>query len=357
MNISYSAVQEWRKCQQAYHYRYVEHLYPKADDAAPTLGRVLHRYLELFYTLTWLANPDPDARHRAAFEMTQDEYGPEVNSMGNAAYAAGYTELAEELFGLIDRASGIADRYYRVRGRDDLTQHTALVAEREITYPLDTGIDTPTRIDLVTRDAAGQVWLWEHKTLRQIPPQTRRMKDLQTLLMAVLAEEALGLKVNGVIWNYLRTKPPTVPTVLKSGLLTTRSDLDSTWETYLREIDRLGQDPLMYDPVRERLAGRELDSYFVRIDLPMYQSERVLLRDFIATARTIKGIYESGAAFVPVRTVGNHCDWCAYSKLCEAVITGGDDADLADRLFTRQKRKEVAVGNSLSTGGDDDWDG
>lgn len=275
--------------------------------------------------------------------------------MGNAAYAAGLPELAATLFDLPDRAVAITQRYYHTRGHADAGQWEVVVVEEAVNHPLDAGINTPTRIDLITRDPQGHLWIWEHKSLSEVPPQTRRMKDLQTTLYAALAEEALGLKIYGVVWNYLRTKTPTVPETLKSGLLTQRKDLDTTWGTYLREIERLGQDPLMYDQVRQRLEYREETTYFVRHDQPLYQSEQVLLRDFVATARTITAVYQSGAAFVPVRTIDRHCDWCPMSKLCEAVITGGDDADLIDRLFTRRSTKEVFNGSRSHGPRDDDW--
>jgi len=338
-------VQAWRQCQQLYDYRYVQGLKPKADEAAPTLGRALHHYLEHYYNGLQMGEPPNDA-HRAAWEDMQTAYDREATSMGNAAYAAGMTELADSLFGVVDRAVNIANRYYHTRGKADAGAWEILHVERWLEYPLDKGIDTPTRIDLITRDGMGRNWLWEHKSLNEFPPQTRRMKDLQTTLYAALAEQALGLKIDGVVWNYLRTKTPTVPETLKSGLLSMRKDLDTTWGTYLVEIERLGQDPTMYDQVRQRLEGREETAFFVRHDQPLYQSEGVLLRDFVATARTIKAVYESGVAFVPVRTIERHCDWCPMNKLCEAVVTGGDDVDLIERLYTRRNGKEEPVGST-----------
>lgn len=355
MNISYSAVQAWRQCQQLYDYSYVQQLRPKAEEAAPTLGRALHRYLELYYGYLQAREPVAEA-HRAAYETMQHEYAREATAMGNAAYAAGLTGLAEELFGVTDRAVATAERYYHTRGKADATDWQVLHVERWLTTPLDKGIDTPTRLDLITADQRGRVWLWEHKTLKEVPPQTRRMKDLQTTLYAALAEQELGIKIEGVVWNYLRTKLPTVPEELKSGLLTKRKDLDTTWGTYLREIERLGQAPEMYDDVRQRLDGREETAFFVRIEQPLYQSERVLLRDFVATARTIKAVYESGAAFVPVRTIDRHCDWCSMNKLCEAVITGGDDADLIERLYTHRSGKEAQFGGNGPSPHEDNWE-
>lgn len=357
MKISYSAVQDWRRCQQSYAYRYIDNLESRLGQPAPELGRILHNYLQGFYLL-YPSHGSAEA-HTDALKNVRAEYTDEMTALGNTAYAVGEAGLAADLFGLVDKAVAIAERYYQARGADDIERHTPLMVEEPIEFPLDTGIVTPTRVDLVTRDSDGLVWLWEHKSLGQIPPQTRRMKDLQTTLMAALVHEAKGIEINGVVWNYLRTKPPTVPDVLKSGLLSMRKDLDSTWDTYLTEITRLGQDPIMYDEVRQRLEGRELTNYFVRIEQPLYQSENVLLRDFIASARTIKAVRESGVDFTPVRTVANHCDWCQWSKLCEAVITGGDDAELKTRLFKTRQRKEeayVSIGTPDGDGTGDGWD-
>ena len=340
MKISYSSVVDWRQCQQLFDYRYAQGLEPKLQFPAPTLGRILHRYLERYYTLG-RDLPASEAHEQAKY-MLSDEYEDEVAGLAFAARAADDNKLAEELACLLDRANRIIRRYYLVRGQVDLGVHKTVLAEQKIIYPLDDRIEIPCIVDLVTEDQQGKHWLWEHKTSSSIPPTTRRLKDLQTTLLAAIIEEALGIKVDGVIWNYLRTKEPTVPALLKSGEITRRSDLDSTWETYLGVIDENDLDWTDYADVKERLAGREESSFFPRHQMPIMQSEQVLLRDFEATARAMYAIYSSGVGFVPVRNVSGMCDWCSFSRLCEAAILGGDDEEIIDRLF---KRRETRIDN------------
>jgi len=352
LKISYSAVQDWRRCQQLYAYRYIDNLESVLPQPAMTLGTVLHNYLEGFYRL-YPTVGHADA-HANAVQHIEDEHGRELIALGNTAYAGGQAELAEELFGLVEKAQGIAERYYTTWGQHDADTQTPLLVEEPIEVPLTDTILTPTRVDLVTRDDDGLTWLWEHKSSGSIPPQTRRMKDLQTTLMAAIIHHQLGIKVDGVVWNYLRTKPPTVPDTLKSGLLTMRKDLDSTWPTYLSEIERLGQDPIMYDEVRQRLEGRELTNYFVRIAQPLYQREDILLRDFVTTAQEIEAS-RARSDFIPVRNVSINCDWCSFSKLCEAAIISGDESDLKTRLFKARKERPNGDSSTQSTPTGDDW--
>lgn len=351
MNISYSAVQDWRTCQQRYAYRYIEGLEAKVQDAAPTLGSILHDYLEHYYSAFFagIKHPKPIKAHTEAVAYIREEWAAKLKGLAFAAHAADADGVAAEFTGMLDKAERIVDRYWENRGRADSTEHTVLLCEQAVEFPLTTSIITPLRVDLVTQDSAGLVWLWEHKSGKEIPPPQRRLKDLQTVLYAAIVEEAYGIKPDGVIWNYLRTKEPTVPVVLKSGKekgqVTRKRDLDTTWEVYLAIIEEAGLDPLDYDDQRVRFENAEQTNFFPRHDLPLMQSEQVLLRDFVTSATQIKYAVEQGAGFIPVRNINYHCDWCPMRQLCQAVILGGDDTDLKARLFTKRQRREERDGN------------
>ena len=339
MNTSYSAISEWRLCQQRYWYTYIEGLEPIIADPAPTLGRLLHRYLERYYLL--LASETPLAAHSEALQLTADEFEPQLANLVAAATTAGQDEVATALSQVAGKAWRIIERYHRTRGASDASDHDVLLAEKRLVFPLTSSVTNVSVVDLVTQKRSdGSNWLWEHKTTGSIPRQARRLKDLQVTVLAAMLEEAEGIHVDGVIWNYLRTQEPTVPRLLQDGTLTKRPDLNSTWETYLVEIARNKLDPNDYRDVEERFSGKEERDFFSRIELPLVQSEQILLRDFIATARQLETITTLGGVYIPVRNIGTHCDWCPYSKLCEAAITGGDSEELQAKLFRQRARRE-----------------
>lgn len=341
MNTSLSAIGSWRECQQKYWYRYVEGLKPKLERPAPLLGSILHRLLERFYLFI---PGDPDDALRQAIEFTCGEFQPKIDGLVFAAQTAGEDQLGLDLQDLLPRALRIFERYFLVRGRPDFEQLWPVLVEYRYTLELDRGLQLVGIADLVA-EQDGQRLLWEHKTTGSVPGQGRRLRDLQTTLMSAALEELGHGPINGVVWNYIRTKEPTVPALLKNGMLTTRADLDSTWAVYQAEIQKHGLREEDYLPVKERLEGREEAVFFPRVVLPLMQAEHILLRDFIATARTVQAIRESGGNYIPVRSVGFGCDFCEYNKLCEAVILGGDEEEVVQRLFVRKESKEVASDN------------
>jgi len=327
--VSYSSVSMWRECQQEYWYRYVDILRPKVEEVPLTLGRMLHTALEEFYR-------GGSPKHALAI---LDQFQPQLDAYAAAAHAMDEPELGAEFAGLCDKAKAITTRYLLVRGKEDKERYSSILTEERIEYPLTDTINAVVVIDLVTEDIDGHKHLWEHKTTKNVPSQGYRMRDLQTLWAAAMLAEARGIKVEGIVWNYLRTKEPTRPQVLQNGTLTKRKDLDTTWHRYQQEIFAAGLNEDDYLDVKERLEDKEMSVYFPRIEIPILQDERILLRDFIATAKEMEHCLDN-TRFTPVRNIGRKCDYCTYSKLCDAVILHGHDADseLKARLFTIERR-------------------
>lgn len=345
VRISYSAVNDWRACPQRYHYRYVDGLRPKVEDSAPTLGRILHHYMAEFYTCQQEKTGAQQA-HIAALEAVDDKFEDELEGLAFAAQAAEQPELAQTFVDMPGKAKRIAQRYLVTRGLYDYQSQTILHVEVRIEYPLDeNGLTTACVIDLITEDDTG-TWLWEHKTTGNVPEPRIRLKDLQTTLYVAIAEEALGVKIDGIRWNYLRTKEPTTPDLLRNGTLTRRSNLDSDWPTYLEAVKENGLEPDEYEEVRLRLLDKEESVFFPRYEVPLVQNEGLLLRDFIITARQIDTVYGSGGMFTPVRNVGFNCNFCPFEKLCRAKIMGGDEDELIKRHFKRKEAKGGTRSNS-----------
>ena len=67
LRVSYSAVQDWRACQQRYAYRHIDKIQPKIRQAAPELGTIIHAYFEHYYAALYL-NRDSKTSHRSAVE-------------------------------------------------------------------------------------------------------------------------------------------------------------------------------------------------------------------------------------------------------------------------------------------------
>ena len=344
--VSFSAADRFRTCEQDYYYDQVEKLERK-DRAVPLeRGIILATYLELYYKNLQHDYSAPTA-HASALVQTMDEYRSKVGGYAVAAEAAGDLDLATELRGMLDVVPRIAERYFETRGEQDALTYEVLQVECWVDAELAPDVGTRGKVDLITRDRSnGRISLWEHKTVGEIPALDRRLRDLQTLLYRRPAEKRYGFMVDSVTWNYLRTKEPTIPDVLKNGGLSKRKDLDTTWEVYLELIKEHELDVNDYAEICSRLGlNREADAFFPRHELPMVAREDVLLRDFTATAVHIqqrRKEWDEGGQ--PIRSVGYRCVRCTWRHLCTAVILGGDAESV--KLLRYKQRAPSPSGNA-----------
>lgn len=334
LRVSYSAVQDWRQCQQLYTYRHVDKLRPKVRYAAPELGTFIHSYFERYYgALIRERNLNPLELHKKALKRTLKEYKPTIQSLAALADGLGAEDEAKALLAIPLTAQRLIKAYYRVRGRSDADQHIVLLAEHKFELPVDgKHIGLPGKIDMVTQTADG-IWLWEHKTTGNIPSQGRRFRDLQTLLYKVAVEEIFNLEVTGVVWNYVRTLRPQPPKLLARGGLSVATGQTTTIELFHRAIKQAGLDVVAYQPFLRQLERKEREVMFPRHTLPLVQAEDVLLRDYVASVYEIEAA-RNNPKYVPIRNISAQCDWCPMVKLCTAAVAGGDTRELIKRYYT-----------------------
>lgn len=167
-----------------------------------------------------------------------------------------------------------------------------------------------------------------HNTHKILPDEDARFSDIQTVLYYwALREE--GEQVDGVMWDYIRTKPPAVPETLKSGGLSKRANIDTDYDTYLGEIQRLGLNPADYQDILTKLKqGKKV--FFQRVKLPTPSETLVnsVVNDFFNTAEQIL------EATTFERNMTRDCKSCSYYQLCSAEIRGLDSEFIKRQLFT-----------------------
>lgn len=336
--VSLSAYQEWQKCEMRWYLGYVRRLKLKEQAYAPTLGRALHEYLEGYYkSIRDGLSPD-DAHLRAQFDAS-NKFVPEARGYAQTAFLAGMEDLAKEYSELPTKAGSLTDRYYAARGRDDALRYEVLHVEQVLNMEITEGITSLGYTDLVTRDReTGRTNLWEHKSTQYVPQDSVRLRDFQTMLYGIKVRHLLGTPIDSITWNYIRTKEPAVPEVLKSGGLTLRKDIDTTWEVYAATAKRAGIDPYesKYDELRERLDGREMTVFFPRYEVPVVIDESVLMNDYIEESRRMRDAKQAFMAGVrqPIRSLSRDCDYCSFFRVCQAALTGGDEEDVIRMKFT-----------------------
>lgn len=336
--VSLSAYQAYQTCEQRYKYAYVDRLRTKLRDIAPERGTVFHEYLQAYYS-GLKDDLKPSAAHKrglAAILMHRQEFIAAASTaftLGNESLAADYDELSDSLLSM-------ADRYYRNRGYPDSKIYDVVLVEFSLVAPLAAGIVSDSVIDLVLRDrTSGVVWLVEHKTTKSVPESGLRIRDFQTVLYTKVLELTQGIHVDGILWNYIRTKDPTVPVLLKAGGVSRNKACDTTWEVYERTVQSAGLNPDDYEDMHEHLADRELTVFFPRFEHIIVTRPEILLEDYAITAQEMRrkrSDWERGVSN-PVRTLSRNCSFCPYYRICEAAIVGGDESDVIRMNFTSKK--------------------
>lgn len=342
-----SKVKMFRRCQKQYSFRYD---YAEKLGLEPSLEMVPKQPSVPLKRGSWL-HALQEAHHQewagvegADWQIVHDQLTEEYNKL---------FEEERELMGDLPTECARLFRAYLKRWQADTERYTIAkmgnghpAIEFVIEVPLTKWqIDEPFkgRIDLMVHDSdIGGLWIWDAKWVKTIPPQDERMMSPQAL-MYVWALRKLGYDVRGFVFNYGRTKPPTIPPVLKrSGLLTMRRSLDCDVHTYVEEIRKLhGTDwkEAAYSIYREKileLRGREA-MWFRREQIPT-EPHRInqALVEFLTTILDIRSRRKKN----PPRSYFYNCKFsCGYHDLCVAEFNGLDIEPLIKYNYTFEEER------------------
>ncbi len=348
LRLSYSAISTWRSCPKRYEYSYFEGLRPKYEAPPLVLGNILHLYLETFYrSLT--EGLKPDMAHGRGLHVVDETHGGNVKALADAAHAAGAEDAAKDLLDVVAKGTRLSERYYAIRGAADADRYEVMLVEERFDQTLMIHVDgsevvIPSVVDLVVRDNEdGEIELWDHKSTGNIPREGRRLRDLQLTIYRVGLEEKYNIVPARVVWNYIRTKEPTVPKLLRAGGLSRDKRMDTTDLVYKAAIKANKLKVSDYPDLIDHFANREKTQFFLRVVHPIMQVEPVLFNDVIVTAKQVMeasaGYRIFGAAPECVRNLDMHCDRCAFSDLCTAAITGGDEEGIKQQHFNRRRTR------------------
>lgn len=294
---SFSKIRTWRRCQKLYDYRYNQRLKSKAKPPALLKGSILHELLDAH------ATGGSISKVIAKFEL-------ECRSL----------ILGEkEVYGtIIPDMVAVFEAYRRFYSEDDLEY---VASEVLVTTDITPQIRFIGYIDKLVRDKSGLLFTLDHKSSRSLPNEEQRFSDMQQLLY-VWAKNRDGNpeKVAGVIWDYLKTKPPTVPEVLKNGFLSKRS-IDTDYHTYLKAIKTAKLDPKDYADILENLKTQP-SPFFSRVKLPRPNNDMIeaIVEDVRKSSLEMMVL----GKIANVRNLTRDCSFCEFHKLCHAELRGQD---------------------------------
>ncbi len=314
--VSHSKIKTWRRCRKAFHYKYIEKLRPRRKGRPLVFGSICHEMIEAY------ANGDnPRDILKKYEEGAKKLFSAEV----------------EEYMQIIADADLLMQGYFDYYKKDKL-KFVAIkgkLAEHEFEVELTSGITLKGKIDAICRTTDKRVWLGEHKTHKRIPDEEARFKDLQVVVYASILPQ-LGIKhIDGILWDYIRSSPPSVPKLLKSGELS-KAQIDTTPAVYLDTIREHKLNPKDYAEKLKELENNER-SFYQRVYMPINSTlSKQLLEETIETA---KEIAERGGKD-KTRNITRDCSWCEYKGLCRAELTGMDADFIRKREFEEGEARE-----------------
>lgn len=330
--VSHSKVRTWRRCRYLYHLKYVERLRRKTKGRPLMFGSFVHDALEEYH-LT------------GSFKKTLKKYKDELSKV----FEEERIELGIE--NLVEEGTAITKGYIKNYEDDDLVYKAV---ELEIEVPLVIGPNGEVLIlfvgkvdGLVSEGNSDGIWVFERKSAKRIPDEGVRLSDIQTVLYwwaLPHAKMKQGRKLvpipvpRGVIWDYVRSKAPSIPKPLKSGELS-KAKIDTTREVYLQAILDNDLDPDDYEDMLASLVGKEED-FFRRIKLPFSKTMAdQVLDDFRSTAiemSLLHGISKD-------RNLTKDCSWCEFNTLCQASLRGLDTDIMLKKDYEVRPRDEEEI--------------
>lgn len=306
--VNFSRVKAWRRCPALFNFKYNRNLQRKKPPAPLLRGTIIHEMLDARANMTLLAPKAAPAKtpasvvaeyrkkYRALFIEEQEMYGETFLEDIERVYSGYEKKYAAEQLAYEASEEGV---------QTDLTKDIRFVGT----------------MDKRVRDSTDRRWLLEHKSHKTIPSEEVRFSDLQTVFYIwAWNREHPESRIDGVIWDYLRTKPPRVPEQLNNGSLSQRANMDTDYDTYLAEIKRLQQKPEHYKAMLESLRQRGIDRFYLRVRLPAPSAKMIesVVADMRATAIMLNRID------VYPRHLTKDCSWCEYYRLCHAELRGLD---------------------------------
>ena len=302
--VSQSKVQQWRKCKYAFHLQHREHLRPKTKARPLYFGSTVHSMLEA------IANGrDP----RAALAEIAQRDGPLFREERDT-----HNKLIEDIAHII--------RAYRRYWADDPLQFVPIGnrnAEVPVEVTIEDAIVVKGTIDGIVKHK-DFYWLLENKTHREFPNDDHRWSNIQGAVYNSISTVLGWPRLQGVCWNYIRSKDLPRPRMLKGGRLSTK-DIDTLPEVILDAIEEHDLSP---DDYQDFIASQNnnLHTWFDRVWQPVQSGVvKFLWKEFLQTAREMADYYTNNPANVPPpRTIDHHCKWCGFEKICRAELQGLD---------------------------------
>lgn len=336
-SFSHSELKTYQRCPKQWEYKYDQRLVPKAKSKPLYLGNWVHRALQTHYT-------DGD------WKIGHQEYVNDWNRLFQEERDALRTKRGKISLPPFPEIVERIMRSYVWYNRDEGWEVVAVEQEFEVDTPLVIdGVRQKFKgiIDLIVKDQDSLNWIIDHKTASNIPePTSFHGMDPQLMLYPWGAKRAWNMDVAGIIYNYVKSKPPTIPQLTKSTQQISKRKIVTDYPTYVRFLKQNGYDPADF---QEELRPLRKKSAFLR--RYKYPREKVVTTEIVKDAlATVKKLRKPERH---IRVITRDCSrMCSYFNICRAELNGFNTEMMRKQHFTIKEDKHEEV-NEVFIG---DWD-
>lgn len=297
--VTQSQIKSWRKCKRQHHNRYILQIGRKLPPLPLIRGTILHEMIDA----RALGKKDP--------MQVLDRYAVKYRRLLKAE---------KEMYGdLIEDCKFIFLAYCKHWADEEYTyEESEIPAFTDLTPVIRYGAT----LDKIVLDRKGRRWLMDHKSHKSFPGEGQRMSDIQ-LVLYVWAWNRWNpaRQVSGIIWDYIRTKRPAVPELLKDGTRLSKAQTDTDYSTYMRTIKTHNLNPKDYTEILDKLQ-KQKSPFFERITLP--NPSPALIESIVSDAHDDATMIAALGKVLKTRNLSRDCDWCEFQALCRAEVRGLD---------------------------------
>ena len=327
--VSQSKANRFNTCKASYHYKYIRGLARRRVARPLTFGSAVHKVIEDSTLGLNEAGLKRSLKKWAGDELKKSNY---------------FTAELEMFHEAVDSAWTIMREYHDFWPRDHLRyiEINGNTAEHEIEYhPKGEDFIVTGKIDAYARSKNKLKWMVEHKTGKQLLSDEDRWRSVQSAVYMTVGPQLGHPEVDGRVWDMVRSKEPTRPSLLKNGTFSL-AKLDSLPMIVREVIEAAGQNPNDY-PTLLASVEQNRSQWFQRVFQPVTSSIRDhMWGEFIETGREILDTAHKNKRM----TIGKHCGWCDYQPICQAIMTGNDAEYVMEREFTHAEAAPKAKGNT-----------
>lgn len=312
---THSMIKTFRRCPKQAQYKYAERLKPR------TLGRPLRLG-------TWMHELQD---FRAKGGDWRDKHAQMIKEVWAPLFDEEKTDIGD--------LPGDAERLFKSylwHYRDDDWKYLESEFTLETEFP--DGTLYRAKIDNLVENEFG-LWIVDHKWHKRLPNHEYRILDAQSGLY-VWAALRCGIPVQGHIWNYGLSKPPTIPQMLKSGKGPGRWNMiDTDYPTALAWFKEHGLDPNSQANWKQKMLYLRSLRYKHGLPNASTRFQRVILEKSPAMLRQVaqEGHHTSVRMHeypfdrpeIVERVPDRSCSFmCSYTDLCgnELFLGRRDDA-------------------------------